>query len=126
MRAELATAAAGCFVLAIGHTTIGVRWVLPALDQVRLPRTPAGAPKRMLRFTWYVVTLVQLTFAGLLATLALAPDADPSDVVLRWLAASFLAATALAVWSNPRHLRAVGRFPLPFGFLLIAVMCWAP
>ena len=125
MRAELAIAAAGCVVLAIGHTTIGVRWVLPALDQARLPRTPAGSPVRMLRFTWHVVTLVQLTFAGVLATLALAPHADPADVVLRWLAASFVAAAALAVWSNRRHLRAVVRFPLPFVFVLIAVMCLA-
>jgi hypothetical protein len=71
------------------------------------------------------VTLVQLTFAGLLATLALAPHADPMDAVLRWLAASFAAAAALLVWSNRRHLIALVRFPLPFVFVLIAVMCFA-
>jgi hypothetical protein len=125
MRAELAIAAAGCVLLAVGHTTIGVRWVLPALDQARLPRTRFGSPVRMLRFTWHVVTLVQLTFAGLLATLAVAPRADTMEAVLRWLAASFAAAAVLLVWSNRRHLIALVRFPLPFVFVLIAVMCVA-
>jgi hypothetical protein len=125
MRAELAIAAAGCLVLAVGHTTIGVRWVLPALDEARLPHTRFGAPARMLRFTWHVVTLAQLTFAGILTTLAVTPHGDTKDAVLSWLAASFAAATALLVWSNRRHLVALVRFPLPFVFVLIAAMCLA-
>jgi hypothetical protein len=125
MRAELAVAAAGCLVLAIGHTTIGLRWVLPALEQARLPHTRFGSPVRMLRFTWHVVNLAQLTFAGVLATLAVGPHADTEDAVLRWLAASFAATTVLLIWSNRRHLIAIVRFPLPFVFVLIAAMCLA-
>ena len=40
MNVELAIAALGCLVLALGHTTIGLRWVLPNLTKGGLPRTP--------------------------------------------------------------------------------------
>jgi hypothetical protein len=98
--------------------------VLPKLSEVRLPRTPAGSPSRMLRFTWHVVTVTQLGFGVLLTTLAVAPGADARTVLLRWLAGTFLAATALALWSNRHHLGAVVRFPLPLVFVLVAAMCW--
>ena len=125
MRAELAIAAASCFVLASGHTAIGVRWVLPKLADARLPRTPLGSAVPMLRFTWHVVTVLLLSLGVLLGALAVAPDADPRTLVLRWAAAAFAAATALAVWMNRRHLRSLLRLPVPFLFVLIAAMCWA-
>ena len=125
MRVELAIAAACCFVLAGGHTLVGVRGVLPKLRGASLPRTPFGSAEPMLRFTWHVVTLLLLGLGVLLAALALAPDANPRTLLLRWFAATFLAATGLAVWMNRRHLRSILRLPVPFLFVLIAAMCWA-
>ena len=54
MNVELAIAGLGCFVLAFGHMTVGLRWVLPNLTKERLPSTPVGSPSMtlgMVRFT---------------------------------------------------------------------------
>ena len=45
-------------VLAVGHASIGVFWVLPRLSEDRLPATPFGPPPTTLaaiRVTWHVV-----------------------------------------------------------------------
>ena len=81
MRAELTIAGLGCVLLALGHTTIGVRWVLPNLKAAHLPSTPFGSPSRTLgivRFTWHIVTVLLAGFGVLLVTLAWAPDANPN------------------------------------------------
>ena len=131
MNVELTIAGLSCFVLAFGHTRIGLRWILPNLTAGRLPSTPFGPPSMtlgMLRFTWQVVSLMLLGFGILLMTLALAPDADPKTLLLRWFAALWLAATATACWDGRRRprslLRSLRRFPVPLVFVLIAVMCW--
>jgi hypothetical protein len=127
MNIELAIAALGCFVLAFGHTMIGLRWLLPNLTKEGLPRTPVGPPSMtlgMLRFTWWVVSVMLLAFGILLTTLAWAADADPKTLVLRWFAALWLAATALALWNARRRPRSLLRLPVPLVFLVIAVMCW--
>jgi hypothetical protein len=127
MNVELAIAGLGCFVLAFGHTAIGLRWVLPNLGAGRLPSTPFGSPAMtlgMVRFTWHMVTIVLLAFGILLATLAWTPDADPRTLLLRWFAALWLAATALAYWNARRRPRSLLRLPVPFVFVVIAVMCW--
>jgi hypothetical protein len=128
MKAELATAGACCFLLAFGHTAIGVRWIFPILNEARLPGTPFGPPAMtlsMLRFTWLVVSLVALGFGILLVTLAAAPDADPETLLLRWLAVFWLAATAMALWQIRRRPSNLVRLPVPLVFLLVAVLCWA-
>jgi 4-amino-4-deoxy-L-arabinose transferase-like glycosyltransferase len=128
MNVELALAAFGWFVLAFGHTTIGVRWVLPSLTKADLPGTPFGPPamtRNMLRFTWYVVSMVQVGFGILLAVLALAPHADTKTLLLRWLAAFLLAGTALAVWNVRRRPRSLLRLPVPLVFVVIAGLCLA-
>jgi hypothetical protein len=127
MTVELAIGGLACFVLAFGHTTIGMRWVLPNLTREHLPSTPFGSSSMtlgMLRFTWNVVSLLLLAFGILLTTLALAPDADAKTLLLRWLAAWLLAATVLACWPARRRPRNLLRLPVPFVLLLIAVMCW--
>src|SRR5512132_2381896 len=101
MNVELATAGLGCFILAFGHTTIGLRWVLPNLTKGRLPSTPFGSPSMtlgMVRFTWHVVSVLNVGFGILLMALAWAPDADPKTLLLRWCAVLWLAVTALACW----------------------------
>jgi hypothetical protein len=127
MSAEFAVGL-GCFVLAFGHTTVGVRWVLPGLAEARLPGTPFGPPSltlAMLRFTWHVVTVMLLGFGILFMTLALAPDADPETLLLRWFAALWLAATAMAFWQVRRRPRSLLRFPVPLLFVALAVLSWA-
>ena len=127
MNVELAIAGLGCLVLAFGHTTIGLRWVLPNLTKGRLPSTPFGPPSMtlgMVTFTWHVVSVVLVGFAILFMTLAWAPDADPKTLLLRWCAAFWLAATALAGWNARRRPRRLLQFPVPLVFVVIAVMCW--
>lgn len=127
MNVELAIAALGWFVLAFGHTTIGLRWVLPNLTKGSLPGTPFGPPSMtlsMVRFTWHVVSVLLVGFGILFMTLARAPDADPKTVLLRWVVAFLLAATALACWEARRRPRSLLRLPVPLVFVVIAVMCW--
>lgn len=126
MTVELAIAAVGCFVLALGHSTIGARWVLPYLNKDRLGGTPFGPPsltRNMIRFTWHIVTLFLLALGVLLAVLALAPHTDTKILLLRWLGALWLAATALAVWTVRRRPQSLLRLPVPLVFVLVGVMC---
>lgn len=127
MNVELGIAALGCFVLALGHTAIGLRWVLPNLTKGRLPSTPVGPPSMtfgMVRFTWQVLSILLVGFGVLLMALAWAPDADPKTLLLRWIAVLWLAATALACWNARRRPRSLLRLPVPLVFVVIAVMCW--
>lgn len=130
MDVGLAIAGLICVTLALGHTTVGVVWVLPNLTEERLPSTPFGPPSMtvaMVRVTWYIVTVFVLALGGLLLTLAWAEDASPETLLLRWFAAMWLAATAMAVWVVPlrrRNLRNVLRLPVPLLWVVVAVLCW--
>jgi hypothetical protein len=127
MNVALAIAALGWFVLAFGHTTIGRRRVLPNLTQGRLASTPSGPPSMtlsMVRFTWHIVSILLTAFGILLMALAWAPDADPRTLLLRWVAALSLAATALACWPARRRPRRLLRRPVPWVLVVIAVLCW--
>jgi hypothetical protein len=127
MKVELTIAGLGWFILAFGHTTIGLRWVLPNLTKGRLPSTPFGPPSMtlsMVRFTWHIVSVLLAGFGILFMTLAWAPDADPRTLVLRWFAALQLVATALACWQARRRPRSLLRLPVPLVFVVIALMCW--
>ncbi len=117
MSVELAIAGLGWFLLAGGHTAIGVRWVLPSLPKERLPSTPFGPASMtlaMVRFTWHIVSIVLLGFGVLLTTLAWAPDADAKTLLLRWFVAFLAVATALACWQVRRRPRNLIRLPVPF------------
>jgi hypothetical protein len=120
MTAELAIAGLGCFVLAVAHMAIGLRSVRPALAELHLPRLT----RSMLRFTWDVVSVFLVAFGVLLLALAWARHADPRTLLLRWLAALWLAAALRALWDARRRPRSVVRFPVPLVFLLIAAMCF--
>jgi hypothetical protein len=127
MNVELGIAALGCFVLALGHTAIGLRWVLPNLTRGSLPSTPVGPPSMtfgMVRFTWQVLSILLVGFGILLMALAWAPAGDPKTLLLRWVAALWLAATALACWNARRRPRSLLRLPVPLVFVMIAVLCW--
>jgi hypothetical protein len=93
----------------------------------RLPSTPLGSPSMtlgMVRFTWQVVSVVLVAFGILFMALAWALDADPKTLLLRWCAAFWLAATALACWQARRRPGSLLRFPVPLVFVVIAVLCW--
>lgn len=127
MSLALAIAGFGCFLLAFGHTAIGVRWVLRDLTEAGLPGTPFGPPSltlAMLRFTWEVVSLVLVAFGVLLTTLAFAEPIDVETFLLRVLAVFWLVAAARAIWDVRHRLRSVLRLPVPFVFVLVAAMCW--
>jgi hypothetical protein len=128
MNVELVIAGLGWFLLAFGHTAIGIRWVLPSLTAERLPSTPFGPPSftlAMLRFTWYIVSVLLAAFGVLFTTLALASDANPETLLLRWVAAVLLAATALAFWNARFRLRGIVRLPVPLVFVVIAALSFA-
>lgn len=127
MNVELAIAGLICVGLALGHATVGWVWVLPSLMEERLPTTPLGPPSAtvgMIRITWHIVTVVALALGGLLIMLAWAPAADPKTLLLRWLAAMWLAATAMALWVGRRHPRRLLRLPVPLLWVVTAVLCW--
>ena len=127
MNVELAVAGLGWFALAFGHATIGLRWVLPNLTKGSLPGTPFGPPSMtlsMVRFTWHVVSILQVGFGVLLMALAWAPDADPKTLLLRWVVAFSLAAAALACWMARRRPSSLLRLPVPLVLVVVAVLCW--
>ncbi|HKW73296.1 MAG TPA: hypothetical protein VJQ08_10760 [Candidatus Dormibacteraeota bacterium] len=127
MNVELAVAGLCCAVLAFGHATVGLRWVLPNLRRGSLPSTPFGAPSMtlgMVRFTWHMVTVVLVAFAALFLMLSWVGGTDPRTLLLRWFTAFWLAATAVAFWNARRRLSSLLRLPVPFLFVVIAAMSW--
>jgi hypothetical protein len=127
MDVALAIAGLGWFILAFGHTTVDLRWVLPNLTKGSLPSTPFGPPSMtlgMVRFTWHIVSVLLAAFGALLTTLAWAPEADAKTLLLRWFVAFLLAAIALACWEARRRPRSLLRLPVPLVFMVIAVLCW--
>jgi hypothetical protein len=130
MDVELTIAGVICLALALGHTTIGVVWVLPSLTDESLPSTPFGRPSMtvsMVRVTWYIVTVFAVATGTLLLALAWADAADAKTLVLRWFAAMWLVATAMAfsvVARRARTLRGLLRLPVPFLWIVVAVLCW--
>ena len=82
MDVGLAIAGLISVALAVGHTTIGLVWVLPSITEEHLPGTPFGRPSMtvaMVRVTWYIVTIFALGSGGILMTLAWAAAADPGN-----------------------------------------------
>lgn len=129
MDLRLAIAGTLCLLLAVGHTMIGVRWVLPHLTQERVRPTPFGPASMtvgMIRVTWFIVTIFASALGGILLALA-AAEADPRVVVLRGIAALWVAAAIMA-WTiaarRVRSVREVLRLPVPVVWLVVAVLCW--
>lgn len=126
MNVELAIAGWICVAMAAGHTTIGVRWVLPSLTDQQMQTTPFGGrgfSLTMIRVTWFVVTIFALGMGGLLLTLAWS-DVDPQRAFLRWLAGMWLAATVMVPLVATNRGRAINlRLPVPVLWVVVAVLC---
>ena len=133
MDVALGVAGVLCLLMAVGHTVIGVVWVLPGLARDRLPTTPFGSralTEAMIRVTWYIVTIFATTVGAVLVALAL-DSTDLETFVLRSLALMWLAATAMAAWvagrgfGSPRALvRGLLRLPVPLIWVVVAAICW--
>ena len=127
MDVGLGIAGVASVILAGGHETVGFIAVLPTLTEERLPGTVIGPPAMtvaLLRVTWHLVGVFVSALGGVLLTLAVSDDADPKQVILRWLAGMWLAATALAFWSVRRRPRLVLRLPVPLTWPVLALLCW--
>ena len=79
----------------------------------------------VVRVTWHLVTVFVLAVGGVLITLAIAEDVNPTTVVLRWIAGMWLAATAVALWGVRRRPRNILRLPVPLVWPLLALLCWS-
>lgn len=126
MDIELAIAGWICVAMAVGHTTIGVRWVLPSLNEQQLAATPFGGRSfsvAMIRITWFVVTVFALGMGGLLLTLAWS-DVAPRTAILRWLAVMWIAATVMVPFVSPSRRTLNLRLPVPVLWVTVAVLCW--
>ena len=130
MDVGLAIAGVLCVALAIGHATIGIVWILPAVTDDHLPMTPFGPPAMSaatIHATWHIVTVFVLALATLLLMLAWDADADPKTLLLRVFAGMWLAVTVVALWVAGRRLRSprdLLRLPAPIFFALVAVLLW--
>jgi hypothetical protein len=127
MNLGVGIAGVGCVALAFGHATVGLAWVLPRLTDQGYPGTQLGPPhgtEAMVRVTWHIVTVFVLALGGLLVTLAWFPGADTTTALLRWFAAMWLTAAAMAFWVTRRHPRLLLRLPVPFTWVVIAILCW--
>ena len=116
-----------CVGMAFAHALIGFIWVLPHITQERVPKTPFGPPSltlAMIRVTWYIVTILVLMVGILLVAVGWDGSVELKTVLLRVVAAMWLAAAAMAFWfvrSRPRHLL---RLPVPLLWVVVAVLCW--
>ena len=126
----LAVAGPICLGMGVGHTLIGVRWVLPGLAEEHVPRTPFGPPSMslaMIQVTWFVVTIFVVGLGCILLSLAWDADADAKTLLLRWLAAMWLFAATMALslaWRRNRSFRHLLRLPVPLLWVVVGVLCW--
>ena len=127
MNTQLLIAGLLCVGMAFAHAVIGLIWVLPHVTEERLPKTPFGPPSltlAMVRVTWYIVTMLVLVVAVLLMTIASDGSFEPTTLLLRVVAAMWLAAAGMAFWFVRRHPRHLLRLPVPLLWVVVAVLCW--
>jgi hypothetical protein len=127
MDVGLTIAALISIALGLGHEALGLVWVLPKVTEGSLPRTPFGPPsltERMIRVTWHIVTVFALASGGLLLSLAWAAAPDAKTLLLRWFAAMWIAATAMAFYVARPRPRQLVRMPVPLLWVVVAVLCW--
>ncbi|HEX2049464.1 MAG TPA: hypothetical protein VHJ34_02395 [Actinomycetota bacterium] len=133
MDVALGIAGVLCLLMALGHTVIGVVWVLPGLARDRLPTTPFGSrtlTEAMIRVAWYVVTIFATTVGAVLVAIAW-DSSELERFVLRSFAMTWLAAAVMAAWvtgrsfGSPRaFVLGIRRLPVPLLWIVVAAICW--
>ena len=127
MNVLVLAAAIICFLLATGHTVLGMRWILPGLRAEVLAVTPFGGvqlTRDALVVTWHLVGVMVVTLGGLLAVLASRSLTSDGVIAVRAVGILFLAATITVLWlvrHRPAHL---ARLPVWVLFIAVAALCW--
>ena len=100
MNAYVLSAGLVCFGLAVGHTTIGLRWVLPHLRAETLPSSRFGGGHMTATFlavTWHVVGVL-VAVGTLLAVLAGRTLTTDGVLAVRVVGSMFAGATLVVLW----------------------------
>ena len=130
MNVSLGVAGVLAALLAIGHATLGLVWVLPGLRAEHLGTSPFGGPgfsAATIHASWHIVTVFAFSSAVVLSWLAWDTGADPKTVVLRVFALMWLANAIVATWAGARRvkrLRDLLRLPVPILFVVVAALSW--
>ena len=114
-------------LMAVGHESIGVVWVLPKLDQEHLPQTPFGPQSMtdgMIRVTWHVVTFFLMATGVVLVLIAGGESSEARNLFLRSLAVMWLVAAVMASVVVRFSWKKLRRLPVPLIWVLVAVLCW--
>lgn len=121
MNTLLLTAAGISFLLGLAHSWLGEQYILIRLfRRENLPHLLGSEvfTKRTLRFAWHLTTIAWWGAAAIFIVLARQPHADPTEIVARVLAATFLASSFLSlIITRGRHLSWIF-------FLAIALAAW--
>ena len=127
MNALLVVAGATAIVMAAGHTTIGLRWVLPRLADDSLPDSPFGdgaMTSAFITVTWHAVGIMLLSFGIILTLLARSSLGADGAVAVRGLGSGFAALTLLVLWLARRRPHSLVRAPMWLLFVATAALCW--
>ena len=127
MNGYLLVAGVICLLMAAGHTTIGVVWVLPRLPAASLPHSPFGGSamtSSFLTVTWHIVGLMLLSFAVMLSVLAHGGLGDAGTVSVRGIALMFAAATVMVLWRARHRPAELFRAPVWLLWIAVASLCW--
>ena len=118
-----------CVLLAFGHATLGLVWVLPRIPDDAYGTTPFGGRSfsaATVHASWHIVTVFALA-SGMTLLLLGADAADPTTIVLRVFSAMWLGIAIVAIWAGARRVRRVRdllRLPVPVFFVTVSVLCW--
>ena len=129
MNGLLTTAGVLCVLLAFGHATLGLVWVLPRMSEDAYGTTPFGGKAfsaATVHASWHIVTVFALA-SGVTLLLLASDTADPTTIVLRVFSAMWLAVATVAIWAGARRVsraRDLFRLPVPIFFVTVAVLCW--
>jgi hypothetical protein len=116
-----------CLLMAAGHTTIGLRWVLPRLPEASLPHSPFGGGDMTAAFltvSWHVVGITLLTFAVILSVLAHGVLGDAGTVSVRGIGLIFATTALMVLWLARRRPADLLRAPMWVLFVAVAGLCW--
>ena len=126
----MATAGLFSLLLAIGHETLGVAWILRGVTDEGMAKTPFGSERlsaTAIHATWHIVTVFAGAVGIALLIMAVNETADPKTVVLRVFAAMWLGIAIVATSTAVRRVRRVRdllRLPVPVFFVITSVLCW--
>jgi hypothetical protein len=123
----LITAGALSLGMAVGHTTIGIRWVLPRLRDEALPSSPFGTGAMTSGFitvTWHAVGVMLVSFGVVLLLLATRSLGGDGVLAVRGVGAAFAALTLLVLWLARRRPTNLLRAPMWLTFVAMAALCW--